>query len=253
MRQPDCDALYRDGRHYDLQHSEFVEDIPFYVSRAKSSGGPVLELACGTGRITIPIAGEGIDITGLDISEAMLGHAKRKAEAQGLSMDWIRGDIRNFRLGRYFRLVLLPFNSIAHLHTLADIDTCFSCVREHLTEDGRFIIDIFNPKLEILIRDASERYPAGEYSDPDGRGTVVITENNVYDRESQVNRIKWYYRIGDADVEEEVELNMRIFFPQELDALLVHNGFSIEAKFGDFDGSPFTAASPTQVVICTQV
>jgi SAM-dependent methyltransferase len=250
MKPTDCDALYRDGRHYDLQHREFVEDIPFYVGHAKSSGGPVLELACGTGRITIPVAAEGVDITGLDVSETMLGHAKRKAEAQGVAVEWVLADFRDFHLGRQFGLVLFPFNSIAHLHDLADIDACFSCVREHLSPDGRFIVDIFNPRLEILIRDPSERYPVDEYSDPDGRGTVVVTENNVYDRATQMNRIKWYYKIGRKREEEVADLNMRIFFPQELDALLIHNGFTIEDKFGAFDGAPFSSISATQVVLC---
>jgi SAM-dependent methyltransferase len=252
MRPIDSYDIYHDGLHYDLQHTEFVEDIPYYARQARLWGGPVLELACGTGRITIPIAAEGVEITGLDVSETMLERARRKAAEQGVEVEWVKTDCRDFHLGKRFKLAVFPFNSIAHLHDLADIEACFSCVREHLQPGGRFIIDIFNPRLDILIRDPSEEYPAGEYPDPDGRGQVVITENNVYDRASQVNRIKWYYRTGAGDPEKVAELNMRIFYPQELDALLEYNGFALEEKLGDFNGAPFESNSPTQILICTR-
>ena len=250
MRPTDCDDLYRDGRHYDRQHEGFIEDIPFYVEMARKYGGPVLELACGTGRITLPIAEGGISITGLDISEGMLTEARRKADDRGLKVDFVRADCRDFALGTQFGLVLLAFNSIAHLHSLSSIGDCLRCVRDHLKPGGRFIVDIFNPRLEILLRDAAERYPVSEYADPDGRGKVVITENNVYDRASQVNRIKWYYRIGDSGEGTVNQLNMRIFFPQELDAVLHYNGFEIETKYGDFDKSPFGSGSVKQIAIC---
>ena len=88
-----------------------------------------------------------------------------------------------------------------------------------------------------------------EYEDPDGNGTVVLTENNVYDRASQLNHIKWYFSIGGRDVAVE-ELNMRVFYPQELDALLKYNGLPVEAKYGDYDESPFGSDSAKQSVVC---
>lgn len=250
MKPTDCDDIYWDGRHYDLQHEGFVEDIPFYLEQAKQYGDPVLELACGTGRITIPLAAEGIDIVGLDVSGRMLAHASKKAAERGVRVKWVEADCRHFTLGKRFNLIFLPFNSVAHLHDLASIEACFACVKEHLRPAGRFIIDIFNPRLDILLRDPSERYPVGEYTDPDGRGRVVITENNVYDPATQVNRIKWYSRVGDAGQETVAELNMRILFPQELDALLTYNGFDVESKYGDFDKSPFRSDSVKQIPVC---
>jgi SAM-dependent methyltransferase len=241
-------GIYLDGRHYDLQHVGFTDDIPFYLKQAREIGGEVLELACGTGRITIPLAEAGVRITGLDLEEGMLRLARSKAAEKGVKVDWIRGDCRALDLGRRFDLIFLPFNSIAHLHAPESIQACFAGVREHLSDRGRFIVDIFNPRLDMLTRDASERYPVAEYQDPDGRGTVLITENNVYDAATQVNHIKWYYRVGDSPVERVADLNMRIFFPQELDALLRASGFDIEAKYGDFDESPFASGSPKQII-----
>lgn len=126
----------------------------------------------------------------------------------------------------------------------------FACVKEHLTNEGRFVIDVFNPRLDILIRDPTKRYPVAEYPDPDGRGMVTITENNVYDAASQVNRIKWYYDINEGNGEFVVENNMRMLFPQELDALLHYNGFVIEAKYGNYGEMPFESTSPKQLIVC---
>jgi len=249
MKPIDFEGLYWDGRHYDLQNRDYVNDIPFYLRKVKNYGDPVLELACGTGRITIPIAEQGIDISGLDISEPMLSFAKKKAEEKGINVQWVKADCRNFKLNRKFNLVLFTFNSIAHLHDLKSIESCFYCVKMHLKNKGRFIIDIFNPRLDILIRDPSLRYPVAESPDPYGKGTVVITENNIYDTATQINRIKWYYKIG-SEPEVVKELNMRIFYPQEIDALLKYNGFIIERKFGDYDESTFKPGSPKQIIIC---
>jgi SAM-dependent methyltransferase len=246
----DCDRLYSDGRHYDLQHTGITDDIALYLDLARQCCGPVLELACGTGRVTIPLAQEGFDVTGLDVSTPMLDRAQGKAREAGVSVRWVHADCRKFRLDRRFGFVFFPFNSIAHLHDRASIDACLTCVREHLDPAGRFVIDIFNPRLDILLRNASERFPVAEYEDPDGKGTVVITENNVYDKATQINRIKWYYRVGDDPQEMVRELNMRIFYPEELNGLLHYNGFEVEHKYGDCDRRPFSSDSPRQIAVC---
>jgi len=249
MKSIDCKKIYWDGRHYDLINADILDDIPFFIQQAEAIGGPILELAGGTGRIAIPLAEQGFDVTGLDMSPDMLKQARKKTAAKNLSIRWKHADCRNFHFKRRFGLILLPFNSIAHLHDPESIEGCLRCVGRHLSDDGRFIIDIFNPRLEILMRDPSLRYPVVEYDDPDGRGRVTVTENNVYDKACQINRIKWYFKIGNTP-EFYVELNMRVFFPQEIDALLTYNGFEIECKLGDYDQSVFTSASPKQIIIC---
>jgi SAM-dependent methyltransferase len=249
MKPVDCMEIFSDGRHYDLQTQRFVEDIPFYLRQIRKYGEPVLELACGTGRITIPIAEQGIRITGLDVSEPMLSQAKRKAAEKRVSIKWVQSDCRDFKLDERFNLIFFPFNSIVHLHDLESIEACFSCVRKHLASEGRFIIDVFVPGFQYLARDPTKRYPVAEYTDPDGRGRVVMTESNVYDCAKQINRIKWYYHIGQDAKEIVKENNMRMFYPQELDALLHYNGFMIESKFGNYDESSFTSDSPKQLII----
>ncbi len=249
MKPIDTEPLYRDGLHYDAQHVEIVEDIPFYIAQAMKCGGPILELACGTGRITIPLARQGFDITGLDISEGMLKVAREKAERENLSCTFLKADCREFSIPGKFNLIFIPFNSIAHIHDRTSFEALCQAVKNHFTSDGHFLIDIFNPKLEILMSDPNKRFAVAEYENPYGHEMVTITENNVYDKETQINHIKWYYKIGKRD-EFAVELNMRIYYPQELDNMLYYNGFEIVEKLGDFDGTPFVSDSPKQLIVC---
>jgi SAM-dependent methyltransferase len=242
-----AEPIYRDGRHYDRQNDSLTEDIAFYLDQAKQFGQPILELACGTGRIAIPIAQQGFEIVGIDQSESMLARAKQKAANQ-YPVTWHQGDIRSFNLKRKFNMIFLPFNSIAFLHDRKSVSDCFECVRNHLDNDGRFLLDFFNPNLTFLTRDNDPPRFVSEYPDPNSDNTVVITETNRYDRATQINHIHWHYQIGDSSFLE--ELNMRIFYSQELDALLVYNGFTIESKYGDFDKSLFTSESQKQIFVC---
>ena len=250
MKPADINHIYFEGRYYDLQHKEYARDIPFWIKQARKYGSPVLELTSGTGRITIPISKEGIKITGLDASESMLKEARKKSEQEKLDIEWVCADCRNFELNEKFALIFFPFTTMSHLYDLEDIEACFSCVKKHLKPKGWFIIDIFNPRLDILLRDPTKRYPVSTYPNPDGKGMIEITENNVYDDATQITRIKWYHKIEGQEEEIEEELNLRIFYPQEIDALLKYNGFTIEEKFGDYDMSPFQSGSPRQIIIC---
>ncbi|MBN1423595.1 class I SAM-dependent methyltransferase [Candidatus Fermentibacteria bacterium] len=249
MHPIDCAELYADGRHYDLENEGFTEDIPFYLRLAARHGGPILELGCGTGRIAIPLAQAGHDVTGLDMSEPMLRHARSKLAESSAALTLIQGDCRDFAFDRLFRLILFPFNAIAHLHDRESVDACFAAVRRHLAPEGRFVIDMFNPRLDYLDREPLQRFPVTEYADPDGRGLVVITESSMYDRATQINHIVWHYRIGQIEDAMAVPNNMRIFFPQELAALLHYNGFCVECVLGDFDESPFQSDSPKQIIV----
>lgn len=243
--------LYRDGRHYDeLNRSLALADVPFYVDEAKRAGGPVLELACGTGRVTIPIAQSGVEIVGLDQSASMLAYARSKAADAGVNITWVEADCRQFELSRKFALIFMAFNSMQHLHDHESLAALFGNVRKHLAEGGRFIFDVFNPSIAILNRDPSQRYVERQYEDPDGRGTITLEQTAVYDDAAQVNRITWYFSLpGEKDFRVE-QLPMRCFFPQELDLLVRANGFAIEEKFSNFERKPFAGGGMKQVVVC---
>ena len=243
------EPFYYDGRHYDAHQKDFAPDIPFYLEQSVNYGDPILELACGTGRVSIPIAKSGFDVTGIDISSSMLNSAAVDAAEAGVKINLIKGDIRNFEIDKKFSLIIFPFNSIAHLLDLESVNGCLSCVKKHLAPDGRFIFDYMNPDSNYFTRDQSVSYPEAEYRDPDSDEKVIVTYNCYYDRATQINHVKWHYKIGDKLFDE--DLDMRMFYPQELDALLVFNGFEIEHKFGDFDGAAFNSDSKKQIYVCS--
>lgn len=249
MEPPDIDHLYFDGHHYDRLNERFQADLPFYLAQIERHGGPVLELACGSGRLTVPLAERGIDITGLDASPTMLARAREKAAARGVDLPLIQGDMRCFDLGRRYRIIFIPFNSLNHIHHWRDIIACFACVRRHLEERGLFILHLFNPDLRLLLRDPRPRYPVARYPDPYVRRTVVITENNAYDGAQQINRVRWYFNWEGEDEERVEALDLRMIYPQELEVLLHYGGFSLETRYGWFDCSPFTSNSRSQIVL----
>ena len=243
--------IYRDGPHYDAMVGALaLPDGPFYVEEATGSGGPVLELACGTGRLTIPIAQSGIKMVGLDQSASMLTHARGKAVEMGVKIEWVEGDCRSFSLNRRFALIFMAFNSMLHLHDQESVAALFQKIRQHLAPQGRFVFDVFNPSLAILTRDPNQRHFDRHYDDPHGLGTVTLEMTATYDDAAQVNRVKWYFSLpGQKDFQVE-QLAVRCFFPQELDLVVRANGFEIEAKYGSFDRKPFGSGDPKQIVVC---
>jgi len=248
MKPVDCDKIYNEARFYDSQTSFQTDDIPFYLDLIKKYGDPVLELACGTGRVTIQIAEQGYNITGLDISEPMVALGKEKAETKDVKIEWIISDVRSFDLKRKFNFIFYPFNSILHLHDNDSYYACFDNVRKHLTDKGRFLLEIFMPSLKILTRDPNEYYGHNEFDHPDF-GLVKMCEQTVYDNAKQILSIVWKYEIENGS-RSDIHFQLRILFPQEIDAMLEHCGLEIEHKFGRYDKSPFDSDSAKQIIIC---
>jgi SAM-dependent methyltransferase len=245
------DHIYQDGRHYDQLFLEANDDLPFWIEQAKTYGDPILELACGTGRITTLLTQQGFNVAGIDNSIAMLNEAEKKANSQDVTVEWVQGDIRDFELDEKFSLIILPANALCHLLTFTDFESCLAGVKKHLIDGGKFVIDVFVPNLALLIDKPDERFPFSEYNDPGGKGKVVVTHSYVYEADTQIKRINTFHSLPGEDEEVEGELNMRMYFPQELDALLKYNGFTIEQKFGNYDLSPFNLEAEKQLIICS--
>ncbi len=249
MRPADVEHLYFDGRHYDRLWT-FEDDLPFWLEEAEKHGGPVLELACGTARVALALAREGYQVTGVDLSDSMLAEARRKCAEEQLFVDFVQADIRALDLGRLFPLVIFPANALCHLLDLEDLEAFLACVHAHLEQEGRFVIDVFTPRLDILLRDPNTRYPHRDYPEPDGNGTVRVMESNRYDHASQINHIQLYYDLPGREEELVEDLTMRMYYPQELDALLNYNGFEVEAKYADYDRTAFGPCAGQQLVVC---
>ena len=242
-------SLYRHGETYDAMNDRLVADTHFYLDELKNTNGEILELACGTGRITCALARAGKSITGLDLSESMLEEANKKSTQLNLRIDWNQGNMTNFNLKKKFDVVFVGYNSVHHILTNQDFKSFLSCVKAHLKPNGRFLFDIFNPSLAFLIR-PKVRKEMDDYIEPSSGDKVIVTEINEYDPATQINHVTYYYsKEGQPDFHSH-PLNMRCYFPQEMDALLHYNGFNIVRKYGGFDKSPFTGASMKQIFDC---
>ncbi len=250
MKKTDFSEIYKRADWYDQMHLDYNDDVAFYTGLARDIGGPILELACGTGRITIPIAEQGNEIWGMDITESMLERAKMKLKEKNLTVRLIHEDIRDFRLNKKFRLIIFPFSAIAHIHERREIGSLARSVYEHLDSGGVFAFDYFNPSLKILTRDPDEFFHSHEFIDTDSGRKITITERTRYDAATQLNNILWRYEIEGERKTIDREWSVRIFYPQELDYILETAGLKIEHKYGWFDKTPFGSDSKRQIYIC---
>jgi SAM-dependent methyltransferase len=242
-------SIYRSGRLYDLYYPPSPEQTAYWLTLAQSCGDPILELMCGTGAHAIPLAQRGHRVTGLDLAGPMLAEAKRKSAASGVTVEWVTGDVRHFALGQQYRLIYLPGNSICHLLARDDLEACLASVIRHLHPEGRFALSVFVPSLPLLMKTPEEEQPFVEYIDPESGVEVVITHRSWYDAAAQIKYNRLFRRVGNGPLEPDGELTMRMYFPQELDALFWYNGLAIEDKYGGSDRRPFDSGSQMQFYV----
>ena len=247
--------FYTDGglnvETYDARTAGFPGEIDWWVRHARASGGPVLELACGSGRVTWPIARAGVEIVGLDIGAAMLraAEAKREREPRDVSerVRFVRGDMTDFSLGETFALAIVPFRAFQALLTSAAQRSSLNSIRRHLRPGARLIIDIFDPRLDWLLPDRSE---PGLPDRPDVTHPVTGNTVNVdiltraNDPLTQTLRERWRFTertsAGAVVRREEEILEMRWTYRYEMRHLLELCSFTIEGELSDFGDSPPT-------------
>lgn len=240
---------FRDSANYDIEQGLGNEPrIAFYSSLAREFGEPVLEVACGTGLVTIPMAELGFELVGVDLTPEMLAQARRKST--GLPITWIEGDARQLDLGWQFRLIFITGNAFQAFLTREDQEKLLAGVRAHLAEGGAFAFETRNPRWDDLITQAEEQ-PWDVYTDVSGR-TVRSSETYSYDAITQIKHWTVYRRWQEGGQEQTKisRIAVRYTFPQELEALLHYNGFRLIRRYGDWDMSPLEAHSPSILVVC---
>jgi SAM-dependent methyltransferase len=234
---------------YDRENPDFEPDGPFYLALAQQRGGPVLDLGCGTGRITIPLAREGVPIMGLDVMPAMLARAQSKST--DLPITWVQADARTFHLATQFQLILDTGTALQHLLERADHEAMLARVREHLAPDGCVVFHTFAPHPRRLVD--MEEHDWFAYEDEAGR-TIRVSGTVRYEHRRQVFHEDAIRRWHDGTGQEVVHfapLARRMFFPQELALLLHYNGFTVMQQYGGWDGSPVTNESQLMIMVCT--
>lgn len=250
--------LYKDqwiAEAYDYLYAEsgIDRDLAFWESLAAECGGPALELACGTGRVALPLARAGHDITGLDLSPYQLAVARRKLARESAEVQarvrFLEGDMSDFALDERFGLIIIAFRSFQALLTREQQGACLRRCHEHLREGGRLAIDVFNPKLSLLAAGAMNLQ--AEHAGPGG---TVIHETGRAEYDLANQSLVWTPRYectgpdGPTEVHEYVT-RLRYFFRFEIEWMLEACGFEMAALYGDFDRCPFTAESPEMVFV----
>lgn len=254
--QPDpgvASDLYLDGDAYDRMYAADGLDIEFYRALAKqvvpSGGARTLELACGTGKLLIPLAMDGHRVVGVDSAPDMLNAARRKCEQASVQLELVEADIRTISLDRAFDLVFIAGNSFCHMLTLSDAEACLAAVMRHLAPRGRFAVDVFVPDARMLARDADVRYPFACYREDDGR-EVTVTHAASYDPVLQIVTVSTYTVRAGEPGEMGGTLSLRMWYPAELEELLHYNRFRVLDRFGNHAFGPLSAKSGKQILIC---
>lgn len=248
---------YDDAELYDWEYRRRRQDVSFYrrlVNELLGGPGTVLELACGTGRVTTALVKDGHRVIGLDLSAAMLRRAAARIErlpaAARRRASLVRGDMRRFALTERVPLVLMAFNSFEHLYTRVEVAACLERIRAHLRPGGHFVFDVQNPSLRWLTRDPTRRWARTVFRHPTAGHRVVYSTNHDYDPVSQIALVRLYYEPEGGGPTRVVHLSQRKFFPAELEALVAHGGFRVEQRYGDFGGQPLTGDADSQILVC---
>jgi SAM-dependent methyltransferase len=245
---------YQSPALYDL-HTTMTEDIPFWLELAEEAGGPVLELAAGTGRIAIPLAQAGHEVTALDVSAAMIKQGKRKAEGAGVAerIHWVQADMCNFELEGRFALIFVPFNSFMLATTFEAQKACLRQAHKHLAPGGKFVLAIFNPDFDKVARREEKRVFRGVCPWPERGSVAVVFSDEHRDPFEQVVEVDMVFeeQRPDGSVQEHsYSFGMRWLFRWEAQLLLERCGFSIVDVFGNYDRSPLTGQSPMMLFVC---
>jgi SAM-dependent methyltransferase len=248
MRSLDCLDLYEDAEFYDVEFASRELEIPFYRKYAAQARGAVLEVACGTGRLTFPIARDGVDVAGLDVSRPMVERAHAKSAAEGLKVEWFEQDCRNMCLPKTYALIFSATNAMQHLLDVDSVCAFLRSARRALAPGGQLIIDVFHPDFAKLARPVAERYVHKTIKASDGK-EIRVEVASEYHAASQVLHFDLFY-LQEGEMLRTKHVNMRCFFPEELLALCRWNGLEVVKRFGDYDESEFMEASPKQILIC---
>jgi len=237
---------------YDDYSTGLPGDVEFYVKEAAEAEGEVLELGCGTGRILIPIAQAGGTVTGLDLAPPMLAICRdkvaREPEEVGKRITLVEGDMRNFDLGKQFALILCPYRAFLHNLTVEDQLATLGCVHRHLAPSGRFVMNVFDPLLDLIVsrlgkKNAGEHQLDCSYFDGTTQNQVDVYQKRWYDADAQVVHCEFRFIEKLDDGRQRLKttktLTLRWVYRREMEHLLARAGFEVVELLGDFDRAPF--------------
>ncbi len=243
---------FDDGALYDLLFHDLDYCVDFYVNEARASQRPVLDIACGTGRVTLPCLAAGADVDGLDLFAPMLEQLRQKAAAQGFSPQLHQGDMARFQLPRRYALIMVTFNAFIHNLTQEDQLSCLRSCREHLLPGGKLVFDTFFPGLHIVGAPQNTRVLEMEKPHPQTGKLLRIYDTRSFDRVKQtqhsINEVEEVQDVGSVKVLQHSAFTIRYIYPEEMKLLLRLAGFTRWNIAGDFAGKPLTDETDGMIV-----
>jgi SAM-dependent methyltransferase len=248
-------AKYYDGAYAAKQD---LVDLPFYLDLAGQSGGPVLEIACGTGRVLLPIARRGIEICGVDNSQPMLQVLKENLAGESQQVrqrvSVQEGDMRIFRLQRKFPLVMIPFRAMQHMFRVEDQVAALKTAAAHLMDDGILAFDVFYPKFEMIWTKVGEEVAEMEWtsaSDPTKTIRRFFRKDSV-DKIHQVFSFTFIFRTyesGKLILEETEAFKLCYYTYPHVRALFLLAGLEPVAEYGSFAKTPLDNSAEQMIFL----
>lgn len=216
-------------------------DINFFLQEAKRCGGKVLELTCGTGRVSIPLLQAGVDLTCVDYSTKMLSILRRKLERNHLSCEMFHMDMTELSLRDRFDLVFIPFHSFSEIVDRSKHRRTLERIHTHLTEKGRFVCTLQNLKVRVKSINGTLK-PLGRFP-MDSGGSLAVKSHLTFDAAAQIVRGVQLYEIYDErDVfidERRLDVAFYLFTKSEFEELVYSTGFEVDGLHGDYDCTEF--------------
>jgi SAM-dependent methyltransferase len=248
-------AKYYEGAYAAKQD---LVDLPFYLELAERTVGPILEIACGTGRVLLPIARKGIDIHGVDNSRPMLKILEtslaREPQEIRQRVTLREGDMRDFRLGAQYPLVIIPFRPMQHMLTVPEQVSALTTAASHLRSTGILAFDVFYPKFEMITSRMGEEVPEMEWTPSSDPATVVrrYFRKESVDKINQIFSFTFIYRTfraGELILEETEAFQLAYFTYPHLRALFLLAGLEPVAEYGSFAKAPLDNTSEQMIFL----
>jgi SAM-dependent methyltransferase len=233
---------------YDLEYTHDY-DLPFWLSLAEREAGPVVEWGAGTGRISVPLAAAGHDVTAIEISGRMVERGEEKSE----SVEWVVGDMRGVDPKRRYGLAICAFNSFLCLRSVDDALAFLRNAHEHLVLGGLLGIEVSAFSPEELVDPPGGPALRHDFTRELGDGRLERFSVSHYDAATQLMHMRLFYERYDASGTLENrrahDLTIRVVGQSELDLMLRLTGFEVEAVYGGFEGELFTSTSDHLIVL----
>jgi ubiquinone/menaquinone biosynthesis C-methylase UbiE len=238
---------------YDREHAHFSEDLDLYRNFAEACGGKILELACGSGRVLLPLAHEGYTLTGVDTSDAMLNIARQRLQEEGLiaRCTLVQQDMSALQLNQKFRLAFIALGSFAHVTARPQQQRALASIRAHLSPGGTFIIDISNTDARYLEDLGGQMLHQGTWQREDGTYLTHFLSPAASPERHLLELTHFYeqYRQGGTVQRSVVTTHLYLFERAEMELLLEQAGFLVKDVYGDYDLSPYHLESPRMICI----